>query len=375
MRFGRRRHTDALLSVVVPAYGVEDYLDPCLDSILASTHRHLDVIVVDDGSPDASGDIAEERSRADDRIRVVHIENRGLGGARNEGLRHIRGEFVAFADSDDIVPPTAYATMLAALLRSESDFVTGSIVRLEAEALVEPPWMRRLHAVDHGRRISIEDHPEVLGDVFAWNKIFRRSFWDERQLSWPEGVRYEDQPTTTRAFLDGRFDVLPDIVYQWRVRDDGTSITQQRGSLTDLNDRIVTKRMALSAVRDHDVAAVTDTFIDRVLAGDMWRYFCELPGCTDEWWQLLHTGVTEFWGDRSLVHSGLPPVHRLTGWLIEQDRRADATRVMEYVGNLAGAPAPRLTSADGKVLLDLPPDVLDSSQVAREALLIRHHER
>lgn len=375
MRFGRRRHTDALLSVVVPAYGVEDYLGACLDSILASTHRRLDVIVVDDGSPDASGEIAEKWARSDDRVRVVHIENRGLGGARNEGLRHVRGEFVAFADSDDIVPPTAYATMLAALWRSESDFVTGSIVRLEAGGPVEPPWMRRLHALDSGWRMAIEDHPEVLGDVFAWNKVFRRSFWEEAGLSWPEGVRYEDQPTTTRAFLGGQFDVLPDIVYQWRVRDDGTSITQQRGSLTDLNDRIVTKRMALSAVRDHNVKAVTETFVDRVLAGDMWRYFSELPGCTDEWWQLLHAGVTEFWGDRSLIHSGLPPVHRLTGWLIEQDRRADATRVMQYVVSLAGAPAPRLTASDGAVLLDLPPGVLDSSQVAREALLLRHHER
>ncbi|WP_295656446.1 glycosyltransferase family 2 protein, partial [uncultured Nocardioides sp.] len=236
----RRRRREPTLGVVVPAYGVEHWLPESLDSLLTSTHRPLDVVVVDDGSPDASGEIAEEYAARDDRVRVVHTANAGLGAARNVGTAHVRGDYLAFLDSDDVVPASAYATMVGGLEASGSDFATGSVLRWEPPppaglGLHEPPWMRRLHRP--ARSIRIGERPEVLGDVFAWNKVFRRSFWDDAGLRWSEGVRYEDQPTTTRAFVRGTFDVVPDIVYHWRIRDDGSSITQQRSSLADLVDR------------------------------------------------------------------------------------------------------------------------------------------
>ena len=367
MRFGRRR--SPLVSVVVPVHAVEAWLPACLDSVLAQTHRDLEVVVVDDGSPDASGEIAETYAARDPRVRVVHTENRGLGAARNEGLRHVSGDLVTFVDSDDVLPPAAHATAVRSLARSGSDFVTGSIVRWEADGLHEPPWMRRLHTPAR-LHIGVDEHPEILGDVFAWNKVFRRSFWESAGLAWPEGVRYEDQPTTTRAYLAGRFDVLPDVVYHWRIRDDGTSITQQRSSVQDLTDRWVTKRMSLAAVEEHGDPHVREVFLDRVLAGDLHRYFTEVPGCSDEWWSLLRSGVLELWGDRSLVHSGLPPVHRLTGWLVEQDRRADAAAVMTWARGLSG-PAPRTRDAEGP-RLDVP--VIDRSTVERAALAVREAE-
>lgn len=382
MVFGRRRGPDPLLGIVVPVYDVADYLPACLDSILAQSHDQLDVVVVDDGSPDASGEIAERYAARDPRVRVVHIDNRGLGAARNEGLRHVRGDYLGFADSDDVVPPAAYASLVGTLERSGSDLATGSIARWEASAdngeLVEPPWMRRLHnpaRVD----LSLLDHPELLGDVFAWNKVYRRSFWDDAELTWPEGIRYEDQPTTTRAFLsaDG-VDVLPDIVYHWRIRHDGTSITQQRASRRDLEDRLATKQMALASV-DAYVAGSTDPrasrlhelFVDRVLAGDLHRYFAEIPGCGDPWWTLLREGIAGLWGDRSLTRSGLTPVHRLAGWLVEQDRREDASALMTYVAEL-GRPVDRV-ELPGGVRLDVP--VLDLDTVDPAALAVRPHER
>ncbi len=193
--WGRSR---PVVSVVVPVYNVAAYLPHCLESLLAQDRVELDVVVVDDGSTDESGAIADRYAREERRIRVVHTANRGLGAARNEGLRHIEGDYVGFADSDDVVPPTAYAAMLAALEASGSDFATGSIVWWSREGLREPPWMRRLHQPGRAACTAAE-HPEILGDVFAWNKLFRRSFWESAGLTWPEGVRYEDQPTTTRA--------------------------------------------------------------------------------------------------------------------------------------------------------------------------------
>lgn len=384
MRLGRRQ---PLLSVVVPVYNVEDYLPACLDSVLASRHRALDVVVVDDGATDSSGKIADEYAERDERVRVVHTANGGLGAARNEGMRHVRGSFVAFLDSDDVVPATAYSRMVGSLTRSGSDFATGSIVRWETSGLHEPGWMHRLHN-PRWRGITADQHPEILGDVFAWNKVFRTSFWEAAELSWPERVRYEDQPTTTRAYLAGRFDVLPDIVYHWRIRGDGSSITQQRSALSDLEDRIATKRMALASVEEHGNVNTREVFLERVLAGDMHRYFIEIPGCSDEWWTLLQSAVVEFWASRSLVHSVLTPLHRLTGWLVEQDRRADATLVMEYAAQLAastgksGEAAPGLggvavPSTGNPPRLDLAQinSALDERTITADALALRPDER
>jgi glycosyltransferase involved in cell wall biosynthesis len=232
VRLPRLRRSPSLLSVVVPAYDVAAYLPACLDSVLAQSASlgpvGLEVVVVDDGSPDDVGAIAESYAARDPRVRVVHIENRGLGAARNEGLRHVTGDLLMFADSDDVVPPGAYAALLRQLTRTGADFVTGSVARLEAAGLVEPPWMKRLHR--QRMDLVVDDLPEILGDVFAWNKLFRTSFWRSTGLSWPEGVRYEDQPTTTLAYLRARrFGIVPEVVYHWRIRSDGTSICATAG--------------------------------------------------------------------------------------------------------------------------------------------------
>jgi glycosyltransferase involved in cell wall biosynthesis len=369
----RRERAAGLLSVVVPVYDVEAYLPAALDSVLGQRGVSLEVVVVDDGSRDSSGVIADAYAARDPRVRVVHTDNHGLGAARNEGARHVAGDLLAFCDSDDVVPPGSYARLADALAASGSDFVTGSLVRWEStpagDSVHEPPWMRRLH---HPARAGLRaaDHPEILGDVFAWNKLFTRSFWESTGLTWPEGVRYEDQPTTTRAYLAGSFDVVPDVVYHWRIRDDGSSITQQRSSLRDLADRFATKRMALAAVSAYDDAHTSEVFRDRVLAGDLHRYFTEIPGCDDDWWDLLHAGVIELWGDRSLVHSGLPPVHRLTGWLVEQGRREDAAALMVFV---AARPMPRVLD-DGAPRLDVT-GLPGLAGVPLEALALRPHER
>jgi len=371
-----RRRASPRISVVVPVFDVEAYLSQCLDSILASTWPDLEVVVVDDGSTDGSGALADDHAARDARVRVVHTANHGLGAARNEGLRHATGGLVTFADSDDRVPATAYDALHRQLHRSGCDFVTGSIAWWHPHAspdreLVEPPWMRRLH--QQRAAVVVEQHPEVLGDVFAWNKLFRRGFWDGAGLSWLEGHRYEDQPTMTQAYLRARrFGVVPDVVYHWRIRTDGTSITQQRASIEDLQDRWATKRMSRQSVTDYGSDKVSKVFQDKVLPGDLHRYFQLIPGADDEWYGLLESGVREFFGARSLVHSGLPPVHRLTGWLVEHGRRDDAVLVMSYVAALGpGERVPRVQDVRGR-RIDVPG--LDARTVDEAAMALRPHE-
>ena len=106
----RRGYVPGLLSIVVPCYQVEDFLDECLISLRFQHYRELEIIVVDDGSPDRSGEIARRHARRDLRVRVVTRENGGLSAARNTGVEHARGEFLTFVDSDDVVSLEAYTT-------------------------------------------------------------------------------------------------------------------------------------------------------------------------------------------------------------------------------------------------------------------------
>ena len=113
-----------LISVIVPVYNVEVYVERCVKSILGQTYPQIEVVLVDDGSKDSSGRICDELARADSRIKVIHQENQGLGPARNTGLDNASGEFVTFVDSDDWVEPDAYRTMHASLVANSCDIAT-----------------------------------------------------------------------------------------------------------------------------------------------------------------------------------------------------------------------------------------------------------
>lgn len=335
MRLRRRR---PVVSVVVPAYNVERFLGASLDSILSQSYRHLEVIVVDDGSTDGTGDVADQSAAADSRVRVIHQDNAGLGAARNIGVRHATGDYLAFADSDDLVLEHAYATMVGALERSGSDIAIGAVERLQGTRR----FMTRLMRENHQERrtaVRVEDAPALLADVFAWNKVFSRSFWDAEGLTFPEGVRYEDQPTLTRALVAARFDVLPEPVYLWQVRADGSSISQQRGEQRDISDRLLTKRWSTETVLGRTPPAVHEVWYRKVLPVDMPEYFLSVPGCSDEFWSTLRAGMEEFWGPHTVPfeRTSLLLRQRIMGWLVQQDRRSDLEK---FVGYLTANPGP-----------------------------------
>jgi glycosyltransferase involved in cell wall biosynthesis len=326
-----------LVSVVVPAYQVEDLLGECLASILGQSWHELEVIVVDDGSTDRTGEIADRYASDDRRVRVVHQDNAGLGAARNIGVEHATGDYLTFVDSDDVVLDGAYATLTDSLRRSGSDFSVGAVERVEGARRFMTPLMRENHQRSRPS-IRIEESPLMLADVFAWNKVYRRAFWEDAGLRFPEAVRYEDQPTLTRALVAGRFDVLADKVYLWRVRADGSSISQQRGDVRDLRDRMTTKRWSTATVREGTSSAVQQVWYRRVLPIDMPEYFRAVPGVSPEYWAALRQGLAEFWGRHTvpIEETGLLPRHRIMGWLVAEDRRADLEEFLAFLDSHPG---------------------------------------
>ena len=334
--FPRRRvpaRPDPKLSVIVPVYDVADYVEACLDSIARQPLDHHEVIVVDDGSPDESVGIVQRMMRRDGRIRLLRQENAGLGAARNAGVREATGTFLAFVDSDDVLPEDAWSTMLASLEQTGSDLAVGTAERDDGVRRWTTPLMQRNHATAR-QATHVGQVPLILADVFAWNKLYRRAFWSRADLSFPEGTRYEDQPALTRAFLAARsFDVLTETVYRWRVRDDKSSITQRRHELDDLTDRLSTKRDSARMVREHADGEVLRVFYAEVLPVDMWEYFRAVPGCDADYWSLLAEGVRELWNARTVPFedTGVAPQQRLMGWFVAQDRRADLESLIEWI--------------------------------------------
>ena len=372
-----RRFVKPTVGVVVPAYGVEEFLPAALDSLRAQTYPHWRAVVVDDGSPDRSGEIAEEYAARDRRITVLHTANGGLGAARNRGVAAVKGEYLAFLDSDDVLPPDAYAHMVERLDASGSDFLAASMLRVEPEppagrGAYVPEWLQRMHR-DDATRIRIEDNPEILGDVFAVNKLWRRSFWESAGLRFPEGIRYEDQPTITKAYLNGFFDVTDHVVYHWLIRTDGSSITQQRNTLPDLVDRWRTKEWTAADVEAYWNNHVHDVFWERVAPGDLWQYLSQLPGCDDAWWDELHRGMSTIWRGRSFVGTILVSHERVVAWLVQQGRREDATALVELV---LAHPDPLATlphTADGEHLAL--PESVDQASVPDDVTRLHDWER
>lgn len=113
-----------LLSVIVPVYKVESYLDRCVESIVGQSYRNLEIILVDDGSPDGCPEKCDDWAKRDNRIKVIHKQNAGLGFARNSGLDIATGEYVAFVDSDDYIENDMYRTLIDAACRHNADMVS-----------------------------------------------------------------------------------------------------------------------------------------------------------------------------------------------------------------------------------------------------------
>ncbi|MFI9784817.1 CDP-glycerol glycerophosphotransferase family protein [Kitasatospora sp. NPDC051984] len=237
------------LSVVVPIYNVERYLEECLDSIAAQTFDDFECVMVDDGSKDSSADIAKAYAAKDSRFRLVQQVNKGLGAARNTGYRHISEgtEFLAFVDSDDTMPPSAYELMIGTLDETGSDFCTGNVLRFRAVGHYQSGGHRKPFAATR-LRTHITEIPALVTDRTAWNKVYRRSFFDQAGVLYPEGILYEDAPVSVpHHYLARRVDVLAEPIYHWREREVGEmSITQMKTNPKGVIDRV--KSMEL--VRD-----------------------------------------------------------------------------------------------------------------------------
>lgn len=186
-----------LISIIVPIYKVEDYLDQCIESICNQTYNKLEIILVDDGSPDCCGDICNAWSEKDCRIRVVHKANGGLSDARNAGLEIATGEYIAFVDSDDVIHHEMFSVLLTTMLQSKADIVECGIKEFQNTVIQdEIPAMYDIcnfNTVDALRGLLDESIFDVLFGISYIKNIFDK-------LRFEKGKLHEDVFFTYQAF-------------------------------------------------------------------------------------------------------------------------------------------------------------------------------
>jgi CDP-glycerol glycerophosphotransferase len=342
-----------VVSVVVPIYQVEDYLRECLDSIGSQTFTDYEVIVVDDGSTDGSRAIAEEYARSDSRVQLIGRENGGLGAARNTGVQQARGAYLAFVDSDDVLPPGALRALVASADTTGSDMVAGSVLRFNRLRTWSPSWVNDVHG-DRRERIRIEEFLPLLRNLYTWNKLFRRDFWDAQGLSFREGVAYEDQPLITQLYARAStIDVLTDVVYHYRVREDASSISQQTASLGDLRDRVAAWRITRDVLRREATPAVYLGWLQTLFDAHFHWYLASPGTDDDQYWHELRDAIVDFSSDATdETWRRATPDQRVALTLTLLDRRADVQELVRAgAGDLGQWPS---QVRDNGVLLELP---------------------
>lgn len=231
------------VSVIVPVYGVEDCLPACLDSLAAQTLPDMEFILVDDGSPDGSGAICDAYAQRDPRFRVLHVENGGVGRARNAGLAVARGDYIGFADGDDLVEPDYYAVLVAAIEEAQADLAACNYCYLEDGATRE---RRCPMAPDR----FVYQGDQAVGAFFTgvitpeiWNKLYRRALIEG--LRFGDSIVHEDALFNFEALLRSRVTVYRDTYGYWyRVR--GDSATRQRVTQRYVDDYLAAKERLLA---------------------------------------------------------------------------------------------------------------------------------
>lgn len=218
--------TTPLISVIVPVYRVEEYLERCVKSILSQTYKNLEVILVDDGSPDQCPAICDACTEKDARVKVIHQENKGLSGARNAGIDAASGEYLAFVDSDDYVSPHFIEELYQLLQDTGCAIGQCRFSYVKGDGLVEES--DSAFCIYRGESLMEQLYgPEEKATCFvvAWNKLYRAELFKETGIRYPEGRIHEDEATTYRLFHEAKKLAFLDRALYGYYTENGGSIT------------------------------------------------------------------------------------------------------------------------------------------------------
>lgn len=209
---------EELISIVIPVYKVEEYLDRCIDSILNQTYTKYELILVDDGSPDRSGEICDQYADRDQRITVIHQKNQGPSAARNNGIERAKGKYLMFVDADDYITPDCLQCMWKTAGEFEADFIAGDFMAIKESCIP-----KEIDADGEAEVLTPEQAIETMlladkFDVSPWAKLYRAELF--HGIRYPEGKIFEDLATTYKLIARSKRPVyLPKKLYYYFLRE------------------------------------------------------------------------------------------------------------------------------------------------------------
>ena len=309
--------TTPLVSVIIPIYKVEQYLRLCVDSVLAQTHRNLEVILVDDGSPDGCPAICDEYARQDSRVRVIHQQNAGLSMARNAGIDVCTGAYITFVDSDDLLHERFVERLVAACETQKAEVAIGMFVQAPIaknllrvkETLPESPV--RIVSGREANILMYHTWLEWVRMVMSTVKLYRRDCIGQERF--PDVKLHEDEALTYKLLYNcEKVALVDDAVYYYNDNQGGlmaNRYTPERMTMLDILDQ----RLAFYAAQGETGELIYNTLNRQFMfAAEYYqKLLCTVSGAKKfrrkvrkkEWaiyWQLLRS---PFWLKRKLVYT------------------------------------------------------------------------
>jgi CDP-glycerol glycerophosphotransferase len=262
------------ISIVVPVYGVAEYLPGCLDSILSQPSGDgIEVIAVDDASPDACGQILDDRAARDPRLQIVHLErNGGQGNARNLALQRARGDYVWFVDADDQLADGALTALAAALTAAKPDVLLIDWESIYPGDRVEPNPGRALLAAVPPEGCTLAGQPQLLNlTMTSWSKLFRRDFLLGLGVSFASGI-HEDIQVTCAAMLNAdMIGAARQVCYRYRRERQGAAMattSHAQWAVFDAYERVFSELDR----RAEAGRPVTDAVLAAIFERAIWHY-------------------------------------------------------------------------------------------------------
>ena len=249
--------SEDLISVIVAVYNIEEYLPRCVDSILAQTYRQLEIILVDDGSKDRSGQICDDYAARDARIRVIHKKNGGLSDARNAGLDIAAGAYIGFVDGDDWIEPDMYYAMYEACKAAGAQMAACRYKQITKSGIIDASGgnsvsLSRVEALEI--YVTGNERYQIYNSV--WSKLFARTLIQD--MRFPVGKNSEDIMFTTKAFCRIERLAYLDKAYYNYVLDREGSIMNEKAGERRLKDEIPFWREQIAYIKDAGMPALSD---------------------------------------------------------------------------------------------------------------------
>lgn len=249
------------LSIIVPVYNAEHFLDKCIKSVQSQTLQDFELILVNDGSKDNSLEICKKYSQEDSRIIVFNQENSGQSKARNVGLENANGEYIAFLDSDDWVDSDYYERLVVACEKNEAEVSCGSILRVRKNyQKYRIKYTEEKVYTNSQEKIDIAHVPDMC---YVWNKVYKKEFLDRINLKFVEGMFFEDVDFVTRAvYFSNKIVTVPDTYYHYWTNRNSTVKTMK---ISDKKraDSLKSKEMVLKFFKEHNLKSKARNLIKR----------------------------------------------------------------------------------------------------------------